>query len=1363
MATESKHEVIRVYSAVLGQTPTHSLPSSPSPWSAPSSGPSSSAPTPRSALRTPGAAGTPRSEKRVKLSLPNEQPASPSPNTNNAPTEKALRRRNKKKSIGPADNEHSSPGRGTSQSPSSTSNQPKASTSTLPPSPTAARKAIIDKVVGQYKPSRPSPLGQAVEEQQSGKAQTRADENKALTNKEKRQLQKKRKKELQLQKKSEKKKEDKQRRQSINGSADVTPNAGSLPPIVGTLPPVVGTLPVASASDSPAVTELPTSNGSTQGDTSQKATSDPKVPDPATETSATGTPAAANALETTTQGQTPSGKAAAKKAQKKSDDIGKSPETPETGTQASPEGIHERYMRLAREKLASSEAGGPNGDAHKTTPKVSAAAAKTLETTTKPSPKAANAHSTGKGKNQAPATPSSSKDSVTATTGAPAANSTTDSISVPRLPSPRDPPVDAVTTPTPARGRRIAQHPAPQTQPNRGETLPQVNTPSPVTGWKARPPEASPIASPKPPVESPKTPNGIVYWQTKQVTSESHQEPAQDPVPSTTPAPVTETVAGIAITLAPNMKDTTKTAPGLKDARPICLLCAKETKHVESECPLVLEGVSALKHRLAERKAEVSAAAKKEKMLVRPAQQSDPQLQALHKWITRLTSIKSKVVNGTPHKKPADEAAGETEPEGDPIEKHNAEWLASVRAKEATEKSTASQTASAPAKPTPNGVAPSTPAILKQPVKPAAKTTTDATPKAAGKTTQDATPKPVDSTPMQPTAVEEPSDSDSGSNSGEEEDASAPATRTVFPGVGTPETPFYPQALHLKAAARPRRPGSMSGLSVSDAVIETVDSDESDSGSSSDDSDDSTSDTSDSDSDSDSDTGSDSDTDSISSSAADLDPEALMRQIMTKPLSQRQRKQARRSAASMHNVAGEEEDVSDASSDEETPARTQARRGSDSSIGDFAEPMLVDEVEVDADTESDDERERAALVSAVEDATASIGSTARSFLGVSVTSPVPQDLPGDIVMQEAISEDAELDMGVEAEESTGDDLVATQIVPAPEPKRPTRRAAAPASQPTPAAQPASQPTRRSLRAASREPPATQPAPTRRTRAASREAPNSQPLPTRRTRAASREAQQVASQRTTRSQVRAESPEPVIAEEDVEEPPAAQRLPSPSPSPSPSPRSPPVPSSSQAVSAAVSPLRPDSPPPRTQSSPINRPFSLTQNQLAPSQKDSEKLFQSQGTQQETQFYNPTPPALVPETQKALVNFTDSEASDAGDNNDDEDYADDDSEAGSDASSAGPIMPTFTPRAPSPPSSFPTLGSLPKDLLRAGGNMATSLGNMFRPQPKKKVEEESESDSGSDSSEEDVPDARKARYAGGSRRRERRRTNGDMSGW
>jgi serine/arginine repetitive matrix protein 2 len=198
-----------------------------------------------------------------------------------------------------------------------------------------------------------------------------------------------------------------------------------------------------------------------------------------------------------------------------------------------------------------------------------------------------------------------------------------------------------------------------------------------------------------------------------------------------------------------------------------------------------------------------------------------------------------------------------------------------------------------------------------------------------------------------------------------------------------------PLGIHLRALAKPRKNGSISGVSASSAIIETEpsdsessdsengenDSDESqgegDSGSEDDDrpiikrrrvqgadaSDDegTTSGTdSMSASDSDSNDGSDdSDTDSISTPPAG-DPAELLQQIMSRPLSQRERRKARQSAASMLGGVAITPDASEAgdtvSESESEPEmegkvfRAQGRRGSDSSIGDFVDLVDGDQV-----------------------------------------------------------------------------------------------------------------------------------------------------------------------------------------------------------------------------------------------------------------------------------------------------------------------------------------------------------------------------------------------------------------------------------
>ena len=85
------------------------------------------------------------------------------------------------------------------------------------------------------------------------------------------------------------------------------------------------------------------------------------------------------------------------------------------------------------------------------------------------------------------------------------------------------------------------------------------------------------------------------------------------------------------------------------------------------------------------------------------------------------------------------------------------------------------------------------------------------------------------------------------------------------------------------------------------------------------------------------------------------------------------------------------------------------------------------------------------------------------------------------------------------------------------------------------------------------------------------------------------------------------------------------------------------------------------------------------------------------------------------------------------------------------------------ASQPQSSFPSLSSLPKEILRIGRSaMPTSLGGTSsQPAPKALIDESDDSDTSS-SEEEDIPAGLKGRYAGGSGRK-KVKTGGAMKGW
>lgn len=190
-----------------------------------------------------------------------------------------------------------------------------------------------------------------------------------------------------------------------------------------------------------------------------------------------------------------------------------------------------------------------------------------------------------------------------------------------------------------------------------------------------------------------------------------------------------------------------------------------------------------------------------------------------------------------------------------------------------------------------------------------------------------------------------------------------PPSQSIVP-LETPAIlpePSYIPPIHLKAMQRGKRPGSMSGLSVSDALIETEPSDDESSD------DDSASRSGSGSSSGDGDEGSDSDSSSssvVSSSSAlssgyssssrastpevlvPNNPEEAMQYTLNRPLTAREKKKARISAASMQPITIELEpsdpEEDDYRSEPESPlqSRSQVYPGkamSDSSIGDFHE------------------------------------------------------------------------------------------------------------------------------------------------------------------------------------------------------------------------------------------------------------------------------------------------------------------------------------------------------------------------------------------------------------------------------------------
>ncbi|WWD09512.1 hypothetical protein V865_007638 [Kwoniella europaea PYCC6329] len=262
--------------------------------------------------------------------------------------------------------------------------------------------------------------------------------------------------------------------------------------------------------------------------------------------------------------------------------------------------------------------------------------------------------------------------------------------------------------------------------------------------------------------------------------------------------------------------------------------------------------------------------------------------------------------------------------------------------------------------------------------------------------------------------------------------------------------PIYLKALATKA-------GSVSGLSVSDAVIETGSSEsesDSDNGSGS---------VSDSDSDAESNSlrGSESSHERSQRRSRSRSPASIARSpspslmqdsgslgtpslndFMSMPLSQKLKQRARASAAGMMEVELDEE-IQDESDNESNPERQlppasfagRARRGSESSVGEFAD----EKSDEDADMEEDEvlsftqsipvqpiQEEQADTIETAPEETRKSDSpppsdqSKRSFTDLAdVSSPTPivAEFPGSIALQEAIDEDDAQERGMDVDTS----------------------------------------------------------------------------------------------------------------------------------------------------------------------------------------------------------------------------------------------------------------------------------------------------------------------------------------------------------
>ncbi|WOO85273.1 uncharacterized protein LOC62_06G008775 [Vanrija pseudolonga] len=932
-ATKSKSETVRVYSALLGSQPASPAAGIPATSSndkgkardtAPPT-PARAVATPKSALRTPGNSDTPRSQKRVIINLPSDSPPStPTPPSRPAPQATSLASAplaNGQPADKPAKRNRGRKRKSSTGLPPSTPASP-ASTST---SPTALS---APPTVAKYKPARPSPLSQAAH------AEPDDDDDQRVTKKAKALDSPKASPVSKAAAKAATPAATKATTASpaIATTAKATPSAAAspakaapkpaaerkkgrksdLPPVVGTVPvvedvpTVVGTVAPetgpavatpsstpAGSTSAPAPKDAESSTIATKKPRGRRPSTHPVAPD-ADAPASSAVSVTAPAVPTLSAPAAPTNVAPVLPSASQAAPV-KTPATasiafPTYMTQALPgEKTSDTIMRLMREKRAAAQAA------------IVIEAAKPA-TAPAPSP-------------------------VLSTTASEPAPSTTSSEPAPAPPTPKPRKTRAIKVKAPAPAAASAPPPADTPASISPATLATSTVPPPMANGTTERVEApatpkhqavsslaTSYASPAAPPASPGSREGAVEAvidvpvddeeaeinsATPPATGSAAANIDEDPVDTADAQP--DVVEGADEEHTPEPPTPKRINLPLSDDEPEgyshnipCALCGKAANHIHRDCPAVASGVGTLRARLEDRRKEL--AQMKQKAKAKPRRPSA--------YVT------------------AADIEAEYEESSDSVCDTIKQWisrLTSVAAKVNT----------------------GTPRATASPKKPAS------APNTVLSRAKKSLPTSAPSTPLSREAVARASaDSDSSSSS------STPATGAKANGVNTPDTPFYPQAIHLKALARPRRPGSMSGLSVSDAVIETGDSASESSSSESE----STSSYESSESSSESDSN---DSDDSSSEAGDIDPADLMRQIMTQPLSKRQKRQARASAASMHPVEAGEAVSDNELSDDETQSRPATqRRGSDSSIGDLEDADPAGPAEPDSDTESEAEKAR---------------------------------------------------------------------------------------------------------------------------------------------------------------------------------------------------------------------------------------------------------------------------------------------------------------------------------------------------------------------------------------------------------------------
>jgi len=422
----------------------------------------------------------------------------------------------------------------------------------------------------------------------------------------------------------------------------------------------------------------------------------------------------------------------------------------------------------------------------------------------------------------------------------------------------------------------------------------------------------------------------------------------------------------------PEIRGKSVTAQHARLARRVaCIICDEVPTHLQKDCPRVKAGLESLQDLLEEREDE------------EPSDTTEASIQAIKAWIDRLTTIRKKVMGLE---------GGQVARSVSPNRAAPKLAMAKLQGNHAVQQEMATA-----ADPATNAV--------------------------NGKTGQ-----ARDPTPPLPITTDRTKHSE--------------AIQPVSPANDRSTTPFHP--LYLKALSRPRTAGSLSGLSASDAVIETGGSDQGSSGDESEGGDPSVEDDDYShsketaysvESGSDNESASGSDEEDGSDESATTETESLpsdgsdLAKILTKPLSERQKRAARESAASIQHFDltmppdDDNSDIVGSDSDDEQDVR---KGGSDSSIADFGE--AEDESKASEASEIRTLARPPELAAKSNTSSPQSHRSSRSFAAIddhAGESPAVDEFEGAVALREAIDEEdrpeREAMAGILVEESADKD------------------------------------------------------------------------------------------------------------------------------------------------------------------------------------------------------------------------------------------------------------------------------------------------------------------------------------------------------